>query len=722
MQPKRILKTWLFLFLFAGLNSIGFAQVGLTVYDNNKAVNITKCEIYKDSTGLLQIEQISNLQTFQLLQTKTINLGVDKANFWIKFTVQNTTTDNRLQLEIPYPILDEVHLYKMVHGMLIDSFQAGENYSFQQRPVQSKNFVFPLHLDSGQIATYFLKVNSGEQIILPLFILSEEELHNKNLKDNLFNGIYFGIILVMMLYNLFVFFSIREASYIYYVIYIFSVGITQAILNGYAFRYLWPNSPWIAQHATMFGGAFSGLTTIFFVRNFLQTKMYSPRFDKMLTFFAAVYAISLVFCFTGHLQWSYNLININAGPGSFILLFTAINIYRKYKSRPSLFFIISWSIFLLSVIVFVLKDFGIIPYNAITISGLQIGSAVEVTLLSFALADKINIFRKEKEISQAEALKAAMENERIIREQNITLEIKVNERTTELQQSNSNLNIALDDLKQAQTQLVEQEKMASLGQLTAGIAHEINNPINFVSSNVKPLKRDVEIIIDLMNKIETIGMKEISKEEKTKEIETLKKDFDFNYLMEEIHFLLKGINEGSSRTAEIVKGLRLFSRVDEDDIKLANIHDGLDSTLIIVNNTLNNKILIVKEYADEIPKIECYPGKLNQVFLNILSNSVYAIKAKFNENPGGQITLKTEVKEDKIQISLSDNGTGMDETTQRKLFEPFFTTKPVGEGTGLGLSIVFNTINKHNGKIKVESQFNEGTTFTITLPIKQTIS
>ena len=337
------------------------------------------------------------------------------------------------------------------------------------------------------------------------------------------------------------------------------------------------------------------------------------------------------------------------------------------------------------------------------------------------MADKINILRGEKEASQAEALEAAQENERIIREQNVTLEIKVTERTVELLESNTNLNTALVELKQTQIQLVEQEKMASLGQLTAGIAHEINNPINFVSSNVKPLKRDVELLIDLMTQIEEIGVRGSTPEEKIKAIANLKSEFDFDYLMEEINFLLKGINEGSSRTAEIVKGLRLFSRVDEDDIKLADIHDGLDSTLIIVNNSLNNKIQIVKEYLSDLPKIECYPGKLNQVFLNILSNSVYAIKSKFNEENGGIITLKTEVKNNELIIYLSDNGTGMDEATKNKLFEPFFTTKPVGEGTGLGLSIVFNTINKHNGKISVTSEFGKGTTFIITLPINQTI-
>lgn len=672
---------------------------------------------FTDETHQLSLDSAVK-HAYEISDQKILNLGVSDHTYWVKFNLVNLGTHNDLQLEVPYPILDEITMYQFSGKVLLDSFAGGERYPFSYRANKSKNFIFPLNLKTGDSVTCYLRIRSGEQIILPIRIETPEILYNRHLKDDLFNGIYFGIIIVMILYNLFVFFSTKDRSYVYYVIYIFFVGLTQAILNGYAYKYLWPDTPWLSLRATMLGGAFSGLSTIFFVRNFLNTRQFSPTFDKLLHVFTIGYLASLVFCFMGNLQLSYNLINVTAGPGSFILLFTAINIYRKHKSRPALFFIISWSVFILSVITFVLKDVGVIPYNALTISGLQIGSAFVVTLLSIALADRINILTREKEKSQGEALRAAQENERIIREQNITLETKVQERTVELQETNVQLHTTLDELKQTQSQLVEQEKMASLGQLTAGIAHEINNPINFVSSNVKPLKRDVEQLIDLMNRFENIGSSEKPTEEKIREIAALKKEFDFDYLLEEINFLLKGINEGSSRTAEIVKGLRIFSRVDEDDIKLADIREGLESTLIIINNSLTNKIEVRKDYA-ELPKVECYPGKLNQVFLNILSNGIYAVQAKFGNEAGGWVQIKTQLREPYIDIIISDNGTGMDDETKKKLFEPFYTTKPVGEGTGLGLSIVYNTINKHNGIIKVDSELGKGTTFTISIPINQ---
>jgi signal transduction histidine kinase len=348
---------------------------------------------------------------------------------------------------------------------------------------------------------------------------------------------------------------------------------------------------------------------------------------------------------------------------------------------------------------------------------MQIGTALEVTLLSLALADRINILKKEKEISQAEALEAAQENERIIKEQNVILEQKVQERTTELVATNDELSDTLQDLKETQSQLVASEKMASLGQLTAGIAHEINNPINFVTSNVSPLTRDVNQLLEALENIESIGLSEKSKEEKLQEIEDYKEDLDFDYLKIEIDHLLKGIHEGASRTAEIVKGLKVFSRLDEDDLKKADINECLDSTLVIMNSLLNSsKIKLLKEYGD-IPVAECYPGKLNQVFLNIISNAIHAITQVHGESGEGELKITTQSKGKDIYISIKDNGSGMDEVTMSKIFDPFFTTKDVGEGTGLGMSIAYNTIKNHNGEILINSELGKGTEMIIHIPV-----
>jgi hypothetical protein len=257
--------------------------------------------------------------------------------------------------------------------------------------------------------------------------------------------------------------------------------------------------------------------------------------------------------------------------------------------------------------------------------------------------------------------------------------------------------------------------MASLGQLTAGIAHEINNPINFVTANINPLKRNIDMVLDALSVIESLGISDSSVDDKRRKIEEYKEEMDFEYLTLETNQLMKGIKEGATRTAEIVKSLKIFSRLDEDDLKRADINEGLESTMVIANNLLNGKINIVKNFGD-IPLVECYAGKLNQVFLNIISNAIYAVQKRFGDHSGGEIELATYNDENNIYIKIKDNGTGMDANTQKKIFEPFFTTKDVGEGTGLGMSIAYNTIKKHNGQIVMNSTMGVGTEFVLEIP------
>ncbi len=275
-------------------------------------------------------------------------------------------------------------------------------------------------------------------------------------------------------------------------------------------------------------------------------------------------------------------------------------------------------------------------------------------------------------------------------------------------QMTASLREAREKMKRTQVQLIQSEKMASLGQLTAGIAHEINNPVNFVSSNVNPLRRDLADIFAIIKKYEdTVSAYQLH--EKFSEAEALKKKLDFSYLREEVESLLNGIQEGARRTSEIVRGLRNFTRLQEDERKPADINSGIESALLMLKNQLKNRVEVVKDFC-EMPEIICYPGKLNQAFLNILANASQAI-----DGPG-KIFIKTSHDGKIVAISIKDTGKGMTEEVKRHLFEPFFTTKPVGEGTGLGLSITYGIIKEHDGNIEVYSEPGEGSEFVITLP------
>ena len=362
-----------------------------------------------------------------------------------------------------------------------------------------------------------------------------------------------------------------------------------------------------------------------------------------------------------------------------------------------------------------MRNSAILPYNDITTYSINVGASIEVALLSIALADKINVLRREKEQSQAESLQTLQENEKLIRDQNTMLEKNVAERTEELMASNLHLSEALKDLKDAQIQLVEAEKMASLGQLTAGIAHEINNPINFVKSNIGPLQLDIGDLVAIIDAYEVLHQSDAEAvPAQLAKIEQLKKQVDLAYLKDEISNLVKGIRDGAERTVEIVKGLRTFSRLDEGEIKIVNIYEGLESTLVLLRNSIPTNISVEMDLAAN-GNVECYPGKLNQVFMNILSNAIQAVKKKKNQSETEYIKISSKDLGTQIEIRIKDTGMGMPDEVRTKIFDPFFTTKEVGEGTGLGLSIVYKIIHMHFGKIEVVSAEGKGAEFIITL-------
>ena len=280
-----------------------------------------------------------------------------------------------------------------------------------------------------------------------------------------------------------------------------------------------------------------------------------------------------------------------------------------------------------------------------------------------------------------------------------------------LASANNALEVTVADLKAAQAQLIQAEKMASLGQLTAGIAHEINNPINFVTANIQPLKDDLADILKIIDCYEKV-ISEKGMEKDFLEVEKFKQDAKIDLTMKEVNNLLKGIEDGAMRTSEIVKGLRNFSRLDQNVFRRANLNESLASTLTLLNSTYKNRIEIIKQFGD-IPEVDCFPGQINQVFMNILSNAIQAIPS------AGTIFIKTWQANDMVKISIKDTGTGMTEDTRKKIFDPFFTTKDVGKGTGLGLAISFGIIQKHNGEIEVFSKLGEGTEFIIRIPINQ---
>jgi len=394
-----------------------------------------------------------------------------------------------------------------------------------------------------------------------------------------------------------------------------------------------------------------------------------------------------------------NILPLPVGNDYFLLFFMASILITFYIGSKAAFsgnieakvFMTGFLVFGLSGLYDILAGLRVIPHWHWMS---QWGALVFILTLAYILERRFNenhnrlqVYSKELEVKSKE-----------LEEYSHTLEQKVEVRTQDLNQKNKELESTLNQLKATQNHLVLREKMASLGNLVAGVAHEVNNPIGAINSAADVSARCINKISDVIESSETID------------------ELENNKNLQKLFKILKDNNQiavtAGDRVAKIVRTLKNFARLDEAELQKANLHEGIDSTLTLVHHKLKNKISVIKNYG-EIPQVYCYPNQLNQVFINLFVNAAQAIEDK------GTIKIKTFADNGYVHIKISDSGKGIPPENIDKIFDPGFTTKGRGVGTGLGLSICYNIIQKHNGKIKVESEVGKGTEFIITLPIKQ---
>ncbi len=412
-------------------------------------------------------------------------LKVSNAVLWLKVVLHNKSAQPYIPISINASVIDQFDLYWLT----------GNNVAHLSSPKSTKGNLMPkanminCTILPDSVRTIYLRIESNVPNIIPVEFSSADKYFEKYSSRNISFGIFMRIIVIMSFYNLLLFFVVKDKSYLYYVIYILFLGLVQSMTRGYGSSLF---SPIVYNNYLIpFSRIFFWFSIFLFVTEFLQLKQQNKKMYILVIALAVLFTTPAIFILTKNLTIAFDLITTYIGISCVALLGIGIIMYSKgYK--PAKFFMFGWCLFLVSILISIARSKGYVPYNDFTADIVLFSSVIELVLFSIALADKINFYRSQTNDSQSLALRIARENERLITEQNILLESKVIERTRELLESNRSLTRLIENLQEAQSQLVETEKMASLGQLNAGIAHEINNPKNFIRSNVNPLKPHLE--------------------------------------------------------------------------------------------------------------------------------------------------------------------------------------------------------------------------------------
>ena len=685
----------------------------LAIHENEKKLLSNKyfLELPEPASGY-KIEDVIRSKSFHVVNSTLPLITDNKPVIWLKFILRNSTTRAFVPIKIGASVIDNFDLYftdgpnnHIIH--LSSSVPYRETKLIKQNNTFINAIIFP---DSTRI--FYLRIKSNASEVIPVEVNSANTFFKNADFENMLVGAFIGIVIIMALYNLVLYFIIGDKSYLYYVAYIITLGITQVLVRGYGVSFFVGEQAILNNFLIPLARILFGYSVLFFAAQFLQLRNNLKGYFKFYYLLFLLYSLALVSIGLGWVNFAYNLITFSAGLMAVTLLVLGSGLYIK-GFKPAKYFMIGWGLFFITMLVSIARNRGLIVHTDFTQNIIIYSSVLQLILFSVSLAEKINFYRRQSVETQLLSLTIARENERLITEQNLLLETEVNARTQQLIETNADLSKTIENLKSTQIKLVETEKMASLGQLTAGIAHEINNPINFVGSNVKPLRLDFLELFNLIDRYREAGLAP-DKKELLAAADQYRNQIDLEFLKTEILSLLDGIEEGASRTTEIVQSLRSFSRTDELVLKPADVNKAILNTLILLRSTIPYNIEI-KPVLNKLPLLNCYPGKINQVLMNLINNSIQAIKSK-SMNQQESITIITNDQPENITIEIIDTGIGISSDIRKRIFEPFFTTKNVGEGTGLGLSIVFGIIEDHQGSIVVNSEPDKGSSFTITLP------
>ncbi|MBV8659707.1 MAG: response regulator [Burkholderiales bacterium] len=685
-------RSWPIRALFIGLLSILFplfvhaATVTVQSTDREPVLLATVFDTLEDRGGQLSIDDISHgSRAGQFRRAASsgdaLNFGLTDSAWWLRLQLTNpgTAPETRM-LEIAYAHHDSVDFFESLPGRGFKHIESGRHMPFADRPVQNRYFVFPVTVPAGATVTYYLRLQSEASLDVPARLWTTASFADHQRADYMIQAWYLGMAAALVLYNLFLFAALRDRSYLYYVLFGISAALSIASYNGVAYQFLWPASPAWSKISTMVFFSACSIALIAFVRNLLETAHEIPRFDRALQIFTGLHIAVIGGFFLSFSAAIRPAIAIDVFTVLLIALIGAVCLVRRQRSAP--YFMLAFTFLLLSAAMTGLRSFGLLPTNFITVNGMQIGSAMEMLLLSLALAARVHSIRLEKEQAQAQTLAAQKQLVETLQTSERELEARVQRRTQELSQANERLVEQEDALRHAMQVAQHASKMKS--EFLANMSHEIRTPMNAI-----------------------IGLAYLAL--KTT-LTTKQRDY------------LNKIHRAGESLLMVINDILDFTKIEAGKLEIEHIEFSLDDVLANVATVTGQRAQDKQlEYLFQVPpdvprELIGDPLRLGQVLTNLTNNAI-----KFTER--GDILLSCHVVEQtagavKLEFTLRDTGIGMSEEQMAGLFQPFTqadgsTTRKYG-GTGLGLAICRRLVGMMDGDISVESETGRGSTFRFT--------
>ena len=688
------------LFLIVLFSFIAPAQTvqSISWEDSRDHIDIgDKVRVLEDPEGKFSFEQVSSAEfanRFRPSDQVILNFGFTESVHWLHFSFDNTSREP-LVFEISHAFLPVADLFYYDENGKVVSIEAGYEVPLNEKVVKHHFQIFPM--PEGSHDFYVRLISNSHPLKLRIFKESKYEI--KTYRQRLVYGFYLGFMVFVILSNLFFYITLRNKLYLFYAgIVVIYISYASAVMDGFIL-YLFPDIDLMFWYITI--PTIGVPLQIMYAQVFLEVKKYNERLFKITKWLTIYFLAYVVLKFALPLTFVLTFNTIHALISFFVMGYLGYDTGRR-GNRLGYYFALAYFIYFLLVLTEATYIQIGKPAYFIELSHVALATLIEAFLLSFLLSKRFEFEKADaeriKDETQRQLLETTRQNELIVREQNAMLENKVEERTIKL--SNT-----IDNLKQMQNKLIQSEKLASLGELTAGIAHEIQNPLNFVN-NFSEINR--ELIAELVDEIEKGNYAEV-------------KALSADILSNEAK-----INHHGKRADYIVKGMLQHSRTNSGQKELTDINALADEYLRLSYHGLRarDKSFNAKfgsQLDEAIPKLNVMGQDIGRVLLNLINNAFYAVSEKYKKGIEGyepQVTVKTQKLDKHIQIRIKDNGDGIPENIKNKIFQPFFTTKPTGQGTGLGLSLSYDIIHKgHDGNLEVESKPGIGTEFIITLPL-----